>query len=1304
MGQDVLDGIAAAVAGLPGVTEAYAMVRRTTGAGAAGTSPARPTPQPATGPAANPPNPSAPTLHGHRASEGLRSSETHGPALRLPPGAPTTLSEALHAAAREAADKGTVFIRDDHGEEYEVFQSYPQLLDEARRTLSGLRAAGLRPGDAALFQFADNRNYLTAFWACALGGFIPTPVAVAPTYAEENATTRRLRNAWELLDRPHLLTDRSQAPELSRVRGLWDEPGVRILEAEELARSTPDVRVHDGGPDSPVLHLLTSGSTGVPKCVRHTNASVAARTYAVAQARGYGPDDMTMNWMPLDHVAIVMYNVRDVFLRCGHVNATTARFLADPLAWLNWMDRHRATNTWAPNFAFAMVNERAEDIARAHWDLSPLRAITNAAEPVVAATTRRFLDLLAPHGLAPDAMWPGWGMSETCSVVTYARTDRDAPGVGTVTVDQNSLGGAVRHVAPGGAGAVTFTEAGPPVPGFSMRVTGEDGQVLPEDHVGELEVTGEVMMRSYHANPEANRTSYTPDGWFRTGDLAFVHDRSMVVTGRKKDQIIVRGVNTVAHEIEAAVERVEGVEVTFVAAAAVRAPEDGSDRLSLFYVPTSWDVVAVQRTGTEIRSLLARDMGLIPDVVVPVTREEFPKTGSGKIQRGQLAADLMAGRFADRLDGRDDSGPQDAGQEGSDAPQDWICERVWGPAEEPGGAALPPGPWLVLDEDGLWEQVARHLGADDVPVVVVRAGDCPAGSGDMEALGTVLADTARRHGPLGLVVDARSLGSPESFTYEDAARAVGDTTLGVLAVLRALATEEFGSPRLLVLTRGAMAAAEGDRVELAGAAVAGLIRTAVSEGTLPVVRQVDLPHDREQWAPALSAELTDARFSGVVAHRAGHRLRPLLRPVPGAAFPGPPQITAGGCYLITGGLGGIAHELVTYLVAAYGVRPLLVGRSEVSPDGTDDRSQRLASLAALGEVRYASVDVADHTALARAVDEAERVWGRGLDGALHLAGGDIGDQWNDLDRHRLEHETEDTFTDMFRTKVSGTLSVARVLEDRPEASLTLFSSVNGEFGGSSFGAYSSANSFLSGFADHWQATRKRAVRCLSWSMWADVGMNRGRTTAPVRSRGFQAISAAQGLSSFLTAMAREARHQVIGLDVRHPLILAELVPEALRDAEIVVAYAAGAELPPDMLESVPAKAAGLAVPVSLWRLPALPRTGNGSIDAPQLLLDLRALRMRSRYTEPITHLERQLCRIWQEVLNLALVGRDDSFFEVGGNSLRATQLLQRTNTALGTDLDSRTLYENPTVGQLAAAIDGSSAAGDDPSACQTKAR
>src|SRR5262249_50095051 len=156
---------------------------------------------------------------------------------------------------------------------------------------------------------------------------------------------------------------------------------------------------------------------------------------------------------------------------------------------------------------------------------------------VIAATSHRFLELLAPHGLRADAMRPAWGMSETCSGVTYTRQSRDDRTAGTVAIDPASLGGRLRYLPPADEKAVVLSTVGGPIPGVRVRVVGEDGSVLPEGRVGELRITGSTMMRGYFGNDEANREAYDEHGWFRTGDLAFVRDGEVVIAGRVKDQI-----------------------------------------------------------------------------------------------------------------------------------------------------------------------------------------------------------------------------------------------------------------------------------------------------------------------------------------------------------------------------------------------------------------------------------------------------------------------------------------------------------------------------------------------------------------------------------------------------------------------------------------------------------------------------------------------------------------------------------------------------------------------------------------------
>ncbi|MFG2295507.1 SDR family NAD(P)-dependent oxidoreductase [Streptomyces sp. NPDC048603] len=1282
LGEGALDAVTAAAKTVPGVYDAVAVARKgmraegsaSPAAQAPAQTPAPTAEVPAEAPAAAPADlPAGPP------------AELYGGDLHIPAGAPATLQEALRAAAEQAPDKGTVYLVPE-GED--IVQSYAELLADAERVLAGLRAAGLAPGDAALFVFQDNKEYLTAFWACILGGFIPTPVAVATSYTKPNEVNRKLLGAWNLLGRPALVTDSATAGALAGVRELWDEPDVRILTVESLAAHEPDRDWFPATAGSPVLNLLTSGSTGVPKCVQHTHASVVAREYSVIAHCGLTSEDVSLIWMPYDHVTVAFYNVRDVFLQCRHVNARTSHFLADPLQWLDWIERYGATNLWAPNFAFSLLNERAEEIRAGSWDLSSLREIVNGGEPVVAATTHRFLELLAPHGLPADAMVPAWGMSETCSGVTYTRQSREDRAAGTVAIDPATLGGAITHLDPGHPDAVVLSRVGSPIPGVRLRVVDEHGAVLPEGRLGELCITGPTIMAGYFANEEANAEAFDADGWFRTGDLAFVHEGELVIAGRKKDQIIVRGINYMAHELESVVERVDGVRVTFSAAVGVREPGAGSDDLAVFLVPESWSAAELARTLEEVRAVLVREAGVLPDLVVPVNEEEFPKTSNGKIQRAALVTALKAGAFADRVAGA-------AVEEPGTAADTWLFGRQWVeiPAAGPEAAPEPAaGTTLVIgaDQDVKWLGIEGRLvharpGAEyseDAPDVYrVRAED-------RTDLRRLLTEATARHGGIDSVV----LALPMLERAGTAGSRVGAATDRFTALLSVLADGEFGRPLFLVVTSGALYAGQHDTVDLGACHLPGLVRTAVSEAAPLTVRQLDLNPCPIDWAPAVRAELADRTRTGVLAARDGKRLQPKLVPLSGdggeagtttgTATTGL-QPAAGGLYLITGGLGGIAHDIAAYLLAAYGARLLLVGRSPA----TGEKAARLAELSALGQLAYEQLDVADAEALEAAVAAAEARWGRPLDGVLHLAAADPTDQWAELEKHTLAHETRETFDRQYAAKVHGTLALSTALESRPGASLVLFGSVNGEFGGHSFGAYSAANSFLAGFADHWRHERGRAVLCLAWSMWSGIGINAAQSSAAAEARGYRTIDPDTGLRLFLESLESDRHYLVVGLDLKNQTIVGELVPQTLQVTEILVAYTGDGARPDAVRAAIAESVEGFSVPVRITEISRIPRDAYGAVDTVQLLVDAAADTPGRTYTEPATELERNLAEIWSDALGRTQIGREDSFFELGGNSLRATRLLALVDNKLGFRVTTQELYEMPTVAGMAATIE-----------------
>jgi acyl carrier protein len=249
----------------------------------------------------------------------------------------------------------------------------------------------------------------------------------------------------------------------------------------------------------------------------------------------------------------------------------------------------------------------------------------------------------------------------------------------------------------------------------------------------------------------------------------------------------------------------------------------------------------------------------------------------------------------------------------------------------------------------------------------------------------------------------------------------------------------------------------------------------------------------------------------------------------------------------------------------------------------------------------------------------------------------------------------------------------------------LFGSVNGEFGGHSFGAYSAANSFLAGFADHWHRERHRAVRCLAWSMWTGVGMNRTQPTAAARHRGFRSIEPADGLRLFLAAVAMPYHYLLVGLDLTNPAIVDELVAERLQVNELLVAYTTDGAEPVAVRAAVASSVRNCPVPVRLVEVSHILRDADGSVDPAQLLLDA-VDRPRRTFTAPATDLERQIALIWSDALKRPEIGREDSFFELGGNSLRATRLLALVDNTLAVRITTQELYEHPTVAGMAAAI------------------
>ena len=563
-----------------------------------------------------------------------------GGALLIGEDAPKTLCAALMRTA-SSSDKGIVHVQPDGSA---VFQSYAALLGEARRVLHGLRNAGLSRHDRAILQLTSLHEFFPAFWACVLGGITPVTVAVASRYDEQNSVVSKLLNVWKLLGRPAIVASETLISPIANMSGLPEGGRVELLSITALRNHPPAQEALGTDPNDIAFFQLSSGSTGVPKCIQETHRAVIAHIHASREFNGYSQDDVTLNWLAMDHVVpLLTFHVKDVYLGCQAVQAPTASVLANPVLWLDLIEQYGVTHTWSPNFGYKLVADALARTGQRTRRLSSLKACMNAGEQVTLPVVQAFLSAVAPFGVEPRVMQPAFGMAEVATCMTYQNNFDLKTGVHRFS--KSSLGSKLSAAFPDDRHAIDFVDLGPPIPGVEIRIVNKNGELLAEGIIGRLQIKGSVLMPGYFDNAAANEDAFVGDGWFNTGDLGFILDGRLTITGREKEMIILYGANYYCHEIEDVVNRVDGVEPTYAAACGIADARTGSEELAIFFTSRHDDIDAHLSAIRAIRASVSQQLGVAPRYVVPLAKLAFPKTTSGKIQRTQLKARLAAGEF-----------------------------------------------------------------------------------------------------------------------------------------------------------------------------------------------------------------------------------------------------------------------------------------------------------------------------------------------------------------------------------------------------------------------------------------------------------------------------------------------------------------------------------------------------------------------------------------------------------------------------------------------------------------------------------
>ncbi len=570
----------------------------------------------------------------------------HGAPYKNAPNQRTTLVDCLITTAAQAPNRGLTYLRADGTEQKET---YAELLERATGVLGSLRNQGVEKGQPVMIQLNEPEHFVSVFWAALLGGMVPVPLSSLLTLGRGGNELGKTYRIYETLEQPLIVTDTKTQKALNEQIALTGMTPLRLAAYEDCAqeKQSAQTELTPSLPDETAFIQFSSGSTGTPKGVCLTHQNLVHNIVSIFEHQEGKPEDCFVSWLPLFHdMGIIGYHLLPTVLQAKQVLMQPRQFMKRPFSWLKALHDHKGSCTASPNFGLNRVLAKVTPEKVSELDLSHMHCLLNGSEPISWDVLNRFTKLLEPAGFSPKAMSPGYGLAEG-SLCISARPAQTLPKVHHInreTLDQ--INTVVTNAEPTQT-SIALVEVGTAVAGVSIRIVNALDETVKSGTVGHIQIRGPNVTAGYFNAPELNAQTFC-NGWLRTGDLGLILDGRLVITGRHKDILFVRGQNYYAHDLEQHLSTLEWFDAGRTAVFASPNPNDGSDVICLAGVFKSTSM-ELEKQCEETRLHIADAFGFQLDHIIPVRPKDIPKTSSGKIQRHQLKKRFETGEFNDVL-------------------------------------------------------------------------------------------------------------------------------------------------------------------------------------------------------------------------------------------------------------------------------------------------------------------------------------------------------------------------------------------------------------------------------------------------------------------------------------------------------------------------------------------------------------------------------------------------------------------------------------------------------------------------------
>ena len=528
--------------------------------------------------------------------------------------------------------------------------TYSRLIYGSAGYAAALQNAGIKPGEVVILILQHGEDLLYAYFGVILHGSIPAIMPFLTEKLSPEQYRRSLSTLFEITAPSAIITYPEFIDEVQQA--IKPDASVRVVLVSNQIVSPPELKasyIETGikrSQEDIVLLQHSSGTTGLQKGVALSHKAVLNQLDAYSRAINLNPSDVVVSWLPLYHdMGLIAGFLLPILSNIPLVLLSPFDWVRAPHKLLHAVTNYKGTLTWLPNFAYNFCAQKIRPRDMEGVDLSTWRAVSNCSEPMYWKSHKLFLDRFHTYGLHSSALTTCYAMAENVFAVSQGGITEP------VTVDQISQRGllvdriAIRSKT--SEETINMLSAGRPIDNTRIRILNSHHSDADERHLGEIAISSDCMLSGYYNRPDLSSKAFH-EGWCLTGDLGYIAQGEIYITGRKKDLIIVGGKNIYPQDLENLANDVNGVHPGRVVAFGIPNEATGTEDVVIIAELDAnilEDSPDLDRISDEIRMRVTRGSDIALRLVKLVKRGWLIKTSSGKIARNanreRYLAELM---------------------------------------------------------------------------------------------------------------------------------------------------------------------------------------------------------------------------------------------------------------------------------------------------------------------------------------------------------------------------------------------------------------------------------------------------------------------------------------------------------------------------------------------------------------------------------------------------------------------------------------------------------------------------------------